>query len=340
MKKTFLGFVLDQWSTVPAVESVDLSGKTVVVVGANTGIGLEAAKHFARMCPTKLILGCRSESRGQSAVSEIERATGFKACESWKVDLADFASVTSFGERFQRECDRLDILVMNAGVLAMEYEATVDGWESSLQVNHLGTALLSLLLLPRLVDTGKKFGSTSRLVIVASEVHYWAILHADVKESDNPVAKLSGPDYRDPSSMRGRYHETKLLNVLFARALQDRIQSITPLTVNAANPGYCYSNLRRNFRGVMNAISFIMETCLARTSEEGGRQLVYAAVGKRNNEDDMKGAYISNTAVVEPSDFVISEEGRMMQDNVWRETIEILTKEAPHLTSTVQEYLV
>jgi retinol dehydrogenase-12 len=108
-----------------------------------------------------------------------------------------------------------------------------------------------------------------------------------------------------------------VLNVLFARALQDRIQSITPLTVNAANPGYCYSNLRRNFRGVMNAISFIMETCLARTSEEGGRQLVYAAVGKRNNEDDMKGAYISNTAVVEPSDFVISEEGRMMQDNVW-----------------------
>jgi cation diffusion facilitator CzcD-associated flavoprotein CzcO len=69
MKKTFLGFVVDQWSTLPPVESVDLSGKTVVVVGANAGIGFEAVAHFARMGPAKLILACRSESRGKVAVS-------------------------------------------------------------------------------------------------------------------------------------------------------------------------------------------------------------------------------------------------------------------------------
>ena len=69
----------------------------------------------------------------------------------------------------------------------------------SLQVNHLGTVLLSLLLLPRLVDTGKKFGSTSRLVIVSSGVHYWAVLPEDVKGSSDPVARLSSVDYRDAS---------------------------------------------------------------------------------------------------------------------------------------------
>ena len=69
MKKTFLGFALEQWSCVPAVESTDLTGQTVVVVGANTGIGFEAAAHFARMHPAKLILACRSESRGRAAVS-------------------------------------------------------------------------------------------------------------------------------------------------------------------------------------------------------------------------------------------------------------------------------
>ena len=102
---------------------------------------------------------------------------------------------------------------MNAATLAMEYEETVDGWETrsvfyrerrasvewghSLQVNHLGSALLSLLLLPRLVDTGRKFGSTSRLVTVASDVHYWAVLPKDIKESSSPVATLSGPNHRD-----------------------------------------------------------------------------------------------------------------------------------------------
>ena len=69
----------------------------------------------------------------------------------------------------------------------------------SLQVNHLGTALLSLLLLPHLLDTGKRFGSTSRLVIVSSEVHYWAVLPEDVKASSNPIAKLSSRNYRDRS---------------------------------------------------------------------------------------------------------------------------------------------
>lgn len=341
MKKTFLSFVVDQWSTLPPVESVDLSGKTVVVVGANAGIGFEAATHFARMSPAKLIVACRNDSKGKAAVSDIEAATGFKSCESWKVDLADFASVTSFAERFHRQCDRLDILVMNAAIVAKEYEETVDGWESSLQVNHLASALLSLLLLPRLVDTGKQFGSTSRLVTVASDVHYWAVLPKDVKESSNPVATLSGPNRRDSLSMSGRYYETKLLNVLFARAVQDRLQSITPLTVNAVNPGFCYSNLRRDPRGLLERVfGVIMEKCLAWTSEQGSRQLIYAAIGELENEDHMKGAYVNHAAVVQPSDFVISEEGKAVQDNLWRETIELLTKEAPQLPSIVQEYLV
>lgn len=69
MKKTFLNFVVDQWSTLPPVENVDLSGKTVVVVGANAGIGFEAVTHFARMSPAKLIVACRSERKGRVAVS-------------------------------------------------------------------------------------------------------------------------------------------------------------------------------------------------------------------------------------------------------------------------------
>ena len=109
-----------------------------------------------------------------------------------------------------------------------------------------------------------------------------------------------------------------VLGVFFARALQDRLQSITPLTVNAVNPGFCYSNIRNSFRGVlMTVANFVMETLLAWTSEQGSRQLVYSAIGERDNEDHMKGAFVSKAKVVEPSDFVLSEEGQKMQDNVW-----------------------
>ncbi|KAG9310805.1 hypothetical protein JVU11DRAFT_8657 [Chiua virens] len=334
MQLSYLQLIINQWSTVPPVEFVDLTGKTVLVVGANSGIGFEAAKHFARMNPSKLILACRSETKGNAALAEIALDTGSKACELWTVDLADFSSVASFAERFHRECDRLDILVMNAAMAPTKYKETSDGWERTLQVNHLSTALLSLLLLPSLVATGKRFTSMSRLVIVASSVHYWLAVPEETKKSHNPIALLSNPT----SPMATRYTESKLLNVFFARALQDRLQSITPLAVNAVCPGFCYSNLRRDMP--VTVLGFLMEFFLAWTPEQGSRQLVYAAIGERGQEDCMKGAFISNTSVVEPSDFIISEEGKKMQDNVWRETIEVLTKVAPQLKSIVQEYLV
>lgn len=109
-----------------------------------------------------------------------------------------------------------------------------------------------------------------------------------------------------------------VLTVFFTRALQDRLQSISPLTVNAVNPGFCYSNLRNRFQGsLFNVIMLLTEKLLALTSEQGSRQIVYGAIGGRENEDGMKGAFVSKSEVVEPSDFVIGEEGRRMQDNLW-----------------------
>ncbi|KAF9230053.1 hypothetical protein BU15DRAFT_26218, partial [Melanogaster broomeanus] len=195
MKKFYWNFICDQWSTIPSVETTDLSGKTVVVVGANVGVGFEAAKHFARMNPSRLIIACRSETKGKAALVDIQRASGCNNCELWLVDLVDFASVKSFAEKFERECPRLDILVMNAGIAATKYETSVAGWESTIQVNHLSTALLSLLLLPRMIDTGKTFGSTSRLVIVSSEVHHWTALGDEVMQSSTPIAMLSSKEH-------------------------------------------------------------------------------------------------------------------------------------------------
>lgn len=90
-----------------------------------------------------------------------------------------------------------------------------------------------------------------------------------------------------------------------------------PVIVNCVNPGYCYSGLRKSWTGARAWVDWIMEKALARTSEEGSRQVVWAAVGGVNAPDKLRGAYISLVQISEPSDYVLSEEGGKAQDKLW-----------------------
>ena len=147
VQPTVLDFFRDQFWKVLPVEHVDLTGKTVVVVGANVGLGFEAAKHFASMNPKRLVLGCRSQEKGQAAVKgknlqfyrfsvkpkfplAIE-ATGFKNAELALVDLSKFASVSAFADTFTRDDSQIDILVYNAAVALPKYVPSEDGWEET-----------------------------------------------------------------------------------------------------------------------------------------------------------------------------------------------------------------
>ncbi|KAF8875462.1 short-chain dehydrogenase [Mucidula mucida] len=342
-KKSIMAFLKDQYTKMPAVVKVDLSGKTVIVVGANTGIGYEAAKHFALMNPGRLIMACRSKDRGQTAVDKIASETGFTA-ELWLVDLASFASVSAFADTFDNDGGRLDLLVMNAGLMSPSYSATVDGWEACLQVNNLASPLLSLRLLPHMEQTAVKFSTTPRLVTVASDVHYWAVIGQELIETPTLLAKLSDETYCTPSRLGGtRYHICKLLNVLFTRALQERLsQASSPIIATSVNPAFCASELRRNVISesrLMGVVEAVMVKTLAFTAEEGSRQLVYAAVGGSDREEQMRGAFVSKSDIAEPSDFTLTEEGKVMQNRYWDELIEVLAKADPKISGIVKQIL-
>ncbi|KAF8875614.1 hypothetical protein CPB85DRAFT_1345451, partial [Mucidula mucida] len=189
------------------------------------------------MNPGRLIMACRSKDRGQAAVDKLASETGFKV-ELWLVDLASFASMSSFADKFDKDGGR----------------------------------------------TAAQFSTTPRLVTVASGVHYWAVIDQELIEAPALLAKLSDETYCKPSGRLGgtRYNICKLFNVLFTRALQDRLaQASFPVTAVSVCPGYCASELRRNLisesRIVMGVVEYVMVKALAFTAEEGSRQLVYAA---------------------------------------------------------------
>ncbi|KAJ7461641.1 hypothetical protein FB451DRAFT_1404871 [Mycena latifolia] len=110
MQLSFWTFIKGQLFASPAVVTADLTGKTVIVLGANTGIGFESAKHFARMNAGRLILAYRSQSKGEAAVDKLKAATGYERAELWLIDLADFTSVRHFADKFESDGGRLDAL--------------------------------------------------------------------------------------------------------------------------------------------------------------------------------------------------------------------------------------
>ncbi|KAK0214683.1 hypothetical protein EDD85DRAFT_917266 [Armillaria nabsnona] len=333
--RTHEQWVADQTRPVPAVVTVGLSGKTLILIGANTGLGFEAATHFARMNPARFVLTARDEVKGKEALAQIQADTGYSKAELWIIDLAKFSSVIAFADKAERELDRLDVLVENAGMMTSVYEQ-VEGWEKTMHMNNLGPGLLAIRMIPKMLETARKHLVTPRLVVVASDVHYWTKIEKDVIVSPGILAKLSDKEYCTKEVMDHRYHDSKLLNILFARALQ---LHVTAITINSVTPGLCFSGLGSDGPAEQAERLRTRRQEYAFTTEEGSRQLVYGAVGSLDDKEKLRGKYICMSEVVEESDFVISEDGKIIQDKVWDEMLEIFGRVDPKVLEVVKAYL-
>lgn len=172
----FLGFFYSQFFTHLPIPKQSFSGQTIIVTGSNTGLGLEAARHFTRLDAAKVILAVRNVPKGEAARTSIETSTHRKGVvEVWNLDLGSYDSVKDFAKKAEG-LDRLDALVENAGIATQNWSVLEDN-ESTLTVNVVSTFLLGLLLLPKLRETGQKFNITPHLAVVSSAVHAWTPLN-------------------------------------------------------------------------------------------------------------------------------------------------------------------
>lgn len=197
-----------------------LSGKTAVVTGANSGIGKETAVALAKM-GARVVCTARNEEKGRSAVAEIARRAGNDQVELSVFDLSSMGSVRSGAADILQRCPRIEILVNNAGLVLSQRSETVDGFESTFAINHLGPFLLTTLLLERI-----KASTPARIVNVASSAHSGA--RHGLNFDDLQFTKGYG-------SQRA-YAASKLANILFTSELSRRLEG-TGVAVNCVHPG-------------------------------------------------------------------------------------------------------
>jgi NAD(P)-dependent dehydrogenase (short-subunit alcohol dehydrogenase family) len=214
---------------------MDMTGKTCLVTGANSGIGKETALGLARM-GARVVLVCRSQQKGEAALADIRRETGSSLLDLLVADMSSFGSVRALAAQVQQRYQRLDVLINNAGTAIVRRTLSADGIEMTVAGNHLGPALLTLLLLDLL-----KSSAPSRVVNVSSEAHRGA--HFDLN-SVHSVASNEGPARRGfgpPPSLKA-YGQSKLMMNAFTFELARRLRG-TAVTVNCLHPGVVATNI-------------------------------------------------------------------------------------------------
>jgi NAD(P)-dependent dehydrogenase (short-subunit alcohol dehydrogenase family) len=200
---------------VPTTESC--SGGTYIVTGANVGLGFETAKHLVGLGAGNVILAVRDIRAGEAAMASIEEATHKRnVMEVWPLDLANLNSVKAMAQRAINELDRIDSLIENAGIALMSKDKWVmaEGHESSITVNVIGTLLLAVMLLPKMMDSARRFRITPHLVIVTSGVGFTAKSELD-KIKEDPFMKMGDRELADMSQRYATLNPCALKNTVF-----------------------------------------------------------------------------------------------------------------------------
>ena len=237
-----------KWTT---ADIPDQSGRTIIVTGANSGLGEATARALAA-AGAGVILACRNKAKGEAAAAGMSGAPG--SVEVRELDLADLASVRAFAQGVPS----VDVLVNNAGVMAVPHGRTADRFEMQFGTNHLGHFALTGLLLPRIAD---------RVVALSSGVHRAGRIDLDDLNWERRR-------YRRWSA----YSQSKLANLMFAYELDRRLRAAgSPIRAVAAHPGYAATELQSRTESVMDAVMKVGNRLVAQSAQAGALPTLYAA---------------------------------------------------------------
>ncbi len=263
----------------------DLTGKTALVTGATSGLGLETTRALLA-ARAEVILAVRDTARGEQVAQALGEATSNAQVHVLSLDLGSLASVRQAVEQIRARWSKLHLLINNAGIMATPQSYTSDGFESQFGTNHLGHFLLTGLLIPAL-----QAAAPARVVVLSSSGHRRSDIHFDdIHYHHRPYEKWEA------------YGQSKTANALFAVGLT-RHFSAQGITANAVNPGGTYTGLQQNLsREDLLALGWIDQeghnTSNFKTPEQGAATSVWAAVGQEL--EGVGGRYLENCQEATP----------------------------------------
>ena len=259
----------------------ELRGRTCLVTGASSGIGLVAARELARR-GASLVIVCRDGARGERALADISAASRTRDVELMLADLSSQEEVRRLARRFLASKRSLHVLLNNAGVVMMKRTPTIDGIETTFAVNHLAPFLFTQLLLPRMIES-----APARIVNVASDAHR-------LKGVRMRFDDLQGE--REYRAMR-IYGQSKLANILFTRELARRIEG-TGVTANCLHPGMVATRLGAN-NGLVARTALVLLKPFSLKPEQGAETAVWLC--SSSDVEGVSGKYFAHNKERRPS---------------------------------------
>jgi NAD(P)-dependent dehydrogenase (short-subunit alcohol dehydrogenase family) len=282
-----------------------MSGRTVVITGATSGIGLEAAEALARKGDALVLVG-RDERRGRTALARLRAAAPQASLSIRYADLSEMAEVRRLAADLLASVGRIDVLINNAGAIFDRHALTSDGLERTFALNHMGYFLLTNLLLERL-----KASPAGRVVSVASEAHRGATLD---------FADLTG---RHGAKGWPAYRQSKLANILFTTELARRFAG-TKVTANCLHPGFVASRFGESGNSwAMRLAIGLGKRVAAITPREGAETIVFLAASP--DVATVSGRYFAKCRTVDPS---VAARDAAAARRLWEESARIAGLEA------------
>ncbi|KAF2648764.1 NAD(P)-binding protein [Lophiostoma macrostomum CBS 122681] len=294
--------------------NTDLSGRTAIVTGGNTGLGYEAAIQLLGLKLSHLIMAVRSVEKGGVAATSLGQLYPKAKIEVWNLDMSSYESIQKFTSRVNGELGRVDMVLLNAGVLPLAFDSVKGtGHLETVQVNYLSTMLLTVLLLPILKSKRAPNGGPGHITIVNAALSLAAKL-------PNKAAVPLLPSFDEPRTFDAQehYNSSKLFAHMFLWNLVDYV-SAEDVIINLADPAWCKgTELVRTSNVAIKAGTKVFGALAGRSKQVGASCLVDGLVNKGK---ESHGCFLMSWDIHPFASFLYTAEGKIVTERLWEETL-------------------